>query len=72
VWGSGGIAPCTLTSALDGGERSASQHGGFTPSPVTIGYKAVWGPNVLVEWLAALRIREVRGSDLGPDTGYAD
>jgi hypothetical protein len=30
-WGSGGIAPRTLTSALDGGEWSASRPGSFTP-----------------------------------------
>jgi hypothetical protein len=30
-WGSGGIAPLILTSALDGGEWSASRPGRFTP-----------------------------------------
>jgi hypothetical protein len=30
-WGSGGIAPHFLTSALDGGEWSASRPGRFTP-----------------------------------------
>jgi hypothetical protein len=30
-WGSGGIAPRILTSALDGGEWSASSPGRFTP-----------------------------------------
>jgi hypothetical protein len=30
MWGSGGIAPTLLTSALDGGERSASLPGLFT------------------------------------------
>jgi hypothetical protein len=30
-WGSGGIAPRTLTSAIDGGEWSASRPGRFTP-----------------------------------------
>jgi hypothetical protein len=30
-------------------------------------------PNVVVEWLTLLlRIREVPGSNLGPDTGYPD
>jgi hypothetical protein len=30
-------------------------------------------PNVMVEWLALLlRIREVPGSNLGPETGYPD
>jgi hypothetical protein len=31
VWGTGGIAPSFLTSALDGGEWSASNPGRFTP-----------------------------------------
>jgi hypothetical protein len=30
-WGSGGIAPRILTSALEGGEWSASRRGRFTP-----------------------------------------
>jgi hypothetical protein len=31
-WGNGGIAPfISLTTALDGGEWSASRHGHFTP-----------------------------------------
>jgi hypothetical protein len=35
-------------------------------------YDAV-SPNVVVEWLAfLLRIREVPGSNLGPETGYPD
>jgi hypothetical protein len=30
-------------------------------------------PNVMVEWLTLLfRIREVPGSNLGPETGYPD
>jgi hypothetical protein len=29
--GSGGAAPTFMTSALDGGEWSASRHGRFTP-----------------------------------------
>jgi hypothetical protein len=31
IWGSGGIAPPFLTSALDGGEWSASSHCLFIP-----------------------------------------
>jgi hypothetical protein len=31
IWGSGGIAPPFLTSALDGGEWSASRPGRYTP-----------------------------------------
>jgi hypothetical protein len=48
VWGNGGIDAAFLTSALDGGERSASHPGRFTPGeralPVFIGYKAGWPP----------------------------
>jgi hypothetical protein len=43
--GSGGIATPFLTSALDGGEWSASSPGRFTPreiSPLPIGYEPVW------------------------------
>jgi hypothetical protein len=29
-------------------------------------------PDVVVEWLALLRIREVPGSYLGPEAGYPD
>jgi hypothetical protein len=31
-----------------------------------------YNPNTVVEWLTLLRIREVLGSDLGPETGYPD
>jgi hypothetical protein len=31
TWGSGGITPTFLTSALDGGEGSASRFSSFTP-----------------------------------------
>jgi hypothetical protein len=34
MWGSGGIAPPFLTSALDGGEWSASRPGHFTPGEI--------------------------------------
>jgi hypothetical protein len=46
VWGSGGIAPLFLTSALDGdgGECSASYLCGFTPPRVTIIQEAGWAP----------------------------
>jgi hypothetical protein len=37
TWGSGGIAPAFLTSALDGGEWSASRLGRFTPGERTVG-----------------------------------
>jgi hypothetical protein len=42
VWGSGGIALPILTSALDGGEWSASRPGRFTPVP--IGQEVGWAP----------------------------
>jgi hypothetical protein len=44
-WGSGGMTTHSLTSALDGGEWSASRPGRFTPGEkplVTIGYEAGW------------------------------
>jgi hypothetical protein len=47
VWGSGNIAPPFLTSALDGGEDSASRLGRFTPgkrTPLPTGYEAEWAP----------------------------
>jgi hypothetical protein len=37
ILGSGGIAPPVLTSALDGGEWSASQPGRFTPGKIAPG-----------------------------------
>jgi hypothetical protein len=37
TWGSGGIAPPFLTSALDGGEWSASRPGRFTPKKKVTG-----------------------------------
>jgi hypothetical protein len=44
VWGSGGIAPPILTSALDGGEWSASRPGRITPG---IHWRRGWvGPKV--------------------------
>jgi hypothetical protein len=41
--GSGGIAPRILTSALDGGEWSASRPGRFTPRGITARTHWVWG-----------------------------
>jgi hypothetical protein len=38
VWGSGGIAPPHLTSALDGGEWSASRPGRFNSGEITPRY----------------------------------
>jgi hypothetical protein len=43
VWGSGGIAPPFLTSALDGGERSASLPGRFTFGEGTSGTRWIGG-----------------------------
>jgi hypothetical protein len=37
IWGSGGIAPHFLTSALDGGELSASRPCRFTPREIALG-----------------------------------
>jgi hypothetical protein len=54
VWGSGGIAPPFLTSALDGGEWSASRPGRYIPGKkplVSIEYEAGWAPVlVLTLW----------------------
>jgi hypothetical protein len=36
-WRNGGVAPRILTSALDGGEWSASSPGRFTPRERTLG-----------------------------------
>jgi hypothetical protein len=45
------------------------RNGDWQMKDVTDGYKL----NVVVEWLTRLlRIREVPGSNLGPDTGYTD
>jgi hypothetical protein len=43
VWGSGGIAPPLLTSALDGGEWSASRPGRFIPGERPPGTHQVGG-----------------------------
>jgi hypothetical protein len=52
---------------------------GFAPGSVHVGFvvgKEVRGhvlPNIVVEWLTLLlRIREVPGSNLGPQTGHTD
>jgi hypothetical protein len=42
-WGSGGIAPRTLTSALDGGEWSAPRPGRFTPREIAPGIQCIGG-----------------------------
>jgi hypothetical protein len=47
IWGTGGLAPPFLTSALDGGEWIGSRPGAFTPvqeSPVLIGLVTEWAP----------------------------
>jgi hypothetical protein len=52
VWGSGGIVPLLLTSALDGGERSGSCPGPFTPgerSPCTHFIGGWVGPRVRIK-----------------------
>jgi hypothetical protein len=43
TWGSGGIAPPFLTSALDGGEWSASSTGRFTPGEIASGSRWIEG-----------------------------
>jgi len=46
-WGSGGTAPLIVTSALDGGELSASRPGCFTPWKEPLlptGLEAGWAP----------------------------
>jgi hypothetical protein len=36
-------------------------------------WKKIWQETVLVEWsLLLLRVQEVTGLNLGPDTGYPD
>jgi hypothetical protein len=43
IWGSGGIAPPFLTSALDGGEWSTSHPCCFTPGETALGTHCVGG-----------------------------
>jgi hypothetical protein len=43
VWGSGGIAPPFLTSALDGGQLSASRLGCFSPGEIAPGTHWIGG-----------------------------
>jgi hypothetical protein len=51
VWGSGGIVPRILTSALDGREWLASRPGGFTPGTHWIGG---WvGPRAVLDAVAS-------------------
>jgi hypothetical protein len=38
IWGNEGIAPSLLTSAVDGGEWSASRPGCFTPKEIALRY----------------------------------
>jgi hypothetical protein len=40
-WGSGGLAPLFLTSALDGDEWSAPHHGRFTPGVKAPGVRRI-------------------------------
>jgi hypothetical protein len=42
-WGSGDTAPLIVTSALDGGEWSASRPGSFTPTEKTLGTHWIGG-----------------------------
>jgi hypothetical protein len=55
-WGSGGIAPRNLTSALDGGEWSASRPGRFCTRE-----RAPWYP--LVRGLGGPQSRSERGGE---------
>jgi hypothetical protein len=52
--GSGGIAALYLTSAVDGGEWSASRPGRFTPGEIAAGpirFEAEWAPeSVWTQW----------------------
>jgi hypothetical protein len=43
MWGSEGIAPSFLTSALDGGEWSASRPGRFIPGEIAAGIHCMGG-----------------------------
>jgi hypothetical protein len=43
LWGSGGIAPPFVTSALDAGEWSASRPGRFTPGEIALGTHWIGG-----------------------------
>jgi hypothetical protein len=52
MWGSGGIVPSFVTSALDGNEWSASSPGRFTPDKeplISIVYEIQWAPQPIWE-----------------------
>jgi hypothetical protein len=58
-WGSGGIAPCILTSAIAGGEWSASRPGRFTPTERTPGTHWIggWvGPRAVLDTVVKRKI----------------
>jgi len=62
-WGSGGIAPHSLTSALDGGECSASRPGRFTPREKTAGSHWIggWvGPSAVLDAVVKTKIPSLR------------
>jgi hypothetical protein len=54
-------------------KATASQTTKQSRDPQDIMYKTiVLSPNILVQWLILLRIREVPGTNLGPETGHPD
>jgi hypothetical protein len=58
-WGSGSIAPHILTTALDGGEWSASRPGRFTPreeDPVTHWIGGWVGPRAVLDAVVKRKI----------------
>jgi hypothetical protein len=62
-WGSGGIAPRILTSALDGGEWLASRPGRFTPTEKASGAHWIggWvGPRALLDTVVKRKIPSPR------------
>jgi hypothetical protein len=63
VLGNGGIAPLTLTSALDGGEWSASRPGRFTPKERASGTHWIggWvGPRAVLDGVVKRKIPSTR------------
>jgi hypothetical protein len=71
TWGSGGIAPPLFSSALDGGEWSASRHGRFTPGEITSSTHLLGCWVGLIVGLDAVEKRKIlpcRESDPGPQS----
>jgi hypothetical protein len=62
-WGSGGIVPYSLISALDGGEWSASRPGHFTPREKAPGIQWIggWvGPRAVLHTVVKRKISSPR------------